>query len=189
MTKEYPPLLVLRHGETEWNLCGRLHGRFDSPLTDRGTCQAQAQRAILSGLDLEGYQAFSSPQGRAFHTAAIALAGLLPEIATDARLAEIGIGDWAGVFLNDLDLPVRDPAALYEAAPGGEGFAALRARSRDFLASLRCPTVIVSHGITTWMLRSLALYDEPQRFPAKPDLQGVVYRIENGRQAVLGISA
>ena len=42
-----PPLYIMRHGETEWNVLGRLQGRFDSPLTERGVAQSRAQRDIL----------------------------------------------------------------------------------------------------------------------------------------------
>lgn len=190
MKYEYPPLLVLRHGETEWNASGRLHGGFDSPLTERGIRQAQAQHAVLAALDLGGYRAFCSPQGRALRTAAIALDGLAPAIETDARLAEIGVGDWAGCYLRDLPVSAKDPAAgfaVYENAPGGEGLSALRVRCREFLGSLAGPSVVVSHGITALMLRMIALHREPGRFQTVPDQQGVVYRIERGCQTVLGI--
>ena len=56
-----PPLYILRHGETEWNASGRLQGRFDSPLTEKGRAQAAVQRMILNDIDLAGYSAFSSP--------------------------------------------------------------------------------------------------------------------------------
>lgn len=36
-----PEIYLLRHGETEWNLDGRLQGHLDSPLTERGRLQAQ----------------------------------------------------------------------------------------------------------------------------------------------------
>ncbi|MAM24096.1 MAG: phosphoglycerate mutase, partial [Rhodobacteraceae bacterium] len=34
--KDFPELLILRHGETEWNATGRLQGSFDSTLTPEG---------------------------------------------------------------------------------------------------------------------------------------------------------
>jgi len=40
-------ILLVRHGETEWNLERRIQGRFDSPLTSRGEAQAQAVGRLL----------------------------------------------------------------------------------------------------------------------------------------------
>ena len=42
-----PDLMILRHGETEWNRVGRMQGALDSPLTDIGTQQAQRQVLFL----------------------------------------------------------------------------------------------------------------------------------------------
>ena len=53
----YPPLYILRHGETVWNAENRLQGHFDSPLTARGRAQAEAQNAILRARDLTGFTA------------------------------------------------------------------------------------------------------------------------------------
>ncbi|MBT6023839.1 MAG: histidine phosphatase family protein, partial [Gammaproteobacteria bacterium] len=41
---------VLRHGQTEWNLAGRMQGRMDSPLTALGEAQADAHGALLKSL-------------------------------------------------------------------------------------------------------------------------------------------
>ena len=40
----FSELLVLRHGETEWNAAGRMQGHLDSPLTVKGIGQAELQR-------------------------------------------------------------------------------------------------------------------------------------------------
>jgi hypothetical protein len=77
-----PEVLVLRHGQTEWNAEGRLQGHLDSPLTEKGLRQAQRQNEILQPYDLTGFRFISSPQGRAHMTAQIALAGLAAEIET-----------------------------------------------------------------------------------------------------------
>ena len=66
-----PEVLVLRHGQTEWNAEGRLQGHLDSPLTEKGLRQAQRQNEILQPYDLTGFRFISSPQGRAHMTAQI----------------------------------------------------------------------------------------------------------------------
>ncbi|UWR13827.1 histidine phosphatase family protein [Sulfitobacter sp. M368] len=186
-----PPLYILRHGETEWNATGRLQGRFDSPLTKAGRAQAEAQREILQVNDLTGFSAISSPQGRAVQTARIACAGLIDPIATDPALSEIGLGDWAGGIRADLiqSSGASDGFDLYELAPNGEGFAALHARCHRFLSGLTDPAVLITHGITSRMLR-LILTGRPIR-----DLrdmaggQGVVFYLENGKQKRLDLGA
>lgn len=191
----FPPVYILRHGQTVWNAEHRIQGALDSALTAQGRAQAAAQNSILARRDLSGITAFCSPQGRAFHTASIALDGLCARIQTDARLAEIGVGQWTGMLRDDLviDRPVdeSDESALdlYERAPGGEGFAALRRRCVSFLAELPGPSVLVTHGITSRMLRLVLLNRDTSEIALLPGGQGVVFYLENGVQTKLSIRA
>jgi len=183
--KSHPPLFILRHGETEWNAQDRLQGRFDSPLTAQGVQQARDQHEILRPYDLSGVAAFCSPQGRAFHTASIALRGLVPAIETRDALREIGLGEWAGRHRSELKpyLPEgSDGFAVYPAAPQGEGFAVLHARCAAFLSQLNRPAVLVTHGITSRMLRLILLGRGIADLPDMQGGQGVVFHIENGQQ-------
>jgi probable phosphoglycerate mutase len=190
--KAFPELYVLRHGETEWNAQNRLQGRFDSPLTSVGKAQARSQRSILKTRDLTGFSAFTSPQGRAFHTASIALESLTDGIETDNRLREIGVGDWAGRARADvmaLAPDAHDTFDLYERAPGGEGFNALRMRCVAFLEELDGPSVLVTHGITSRMLRLIVLGLPDAALRDLPGGQGVVFHLEAGQQNRLTIGA
>jgi probable phosphoglycerate mutase len=188
----FQPILVLRHGETLWNAEGRFQGVLNSPLTERGQEQARAQGRILADLDLADYDVRVSPQGRAFETAAIALARQVSHLRTDDRLREIGVGDWSGLLREGLtvfgetqpDTP-DGPLALYEHAPGGEGFAALRARCLDFLQSLERPTICVTHGITSRMLRTVAMGLPASTLGDRPGGQGVIYGVEAGEHRTL----
>ena len=187
----FPPLYILRHGETEWNAAGRLQGRFDSALTEKGRAQAKAQNQILARLDLSRFGAISSPQGRAFETARIAMAGVVSPITTDAALSEIGLGDWAGKVRAEVmaQTGARDGFALYEMAPEGEGFAALHARCERFLCDLKGPSVLITHGITSRMLRLILT---GQRIGALREIeggQGVVFKIIDGQQKRLTLGA
>ena len=192
---QFPPLYVLRHGQTEWNAEHRIQGRLDSRLTEQGRAEALAQRRIMSRRDLSGHRAFSSPQGRAFHTAALALDGLVSAIHTDPRLAEISVGDWEGLRRADVmpslvaDESEESALELYDLAPGGEGFLALHVRCRDFLATLSGPSVLVTHGITSRMLRLIVLGLEIDKIGTLPGGQGVVYHLCDGRMDRLAIGA
>ena len=181
------PIYVMRHGETVWNADGRFQGALNSPLTERGRAQARQLADVLASLDLDGFDVRVSPQGRAFETAAIALAHQVPFLRTDDRLREIEVGDWSGRRRSEVSaagLTLEDtpdgPLALYEHAPGGEGFARLRARCTAFLDSLTAPTLCVTHGITSRMLRTVALGRSSATLGDLPGGQGVVYVVENG---------
>ena len=71
----YPELIVIRHGQTQWNLEGRWQGHGDSPLTAKGEDQARAIGGILAraGITAESHRAYVSPSGRARATARLAL--------------------------------------------------------------------------------------------------------------------
>ncbi|MFK7870386.1 MAG: histidine phosphatase family protein [Roseobacter sp.] len=188
MTNDYPPLYVLRHGETAWNAEDRLQGCFDSRLTRIGVAQAEAQHGILAREDLTGYRALSSPQGRAFQTAAIAVMGHLSGIETDDRLREIGVGAWAGRLRHEIGMPSHSGAASgaifehYNRAPGGEGLEALEIRCRAFLKDLTGPSVLVTHGVTSRMLRLIVLGLPVREIATVDGGQGVVFHLENGVQ-------
>lgn len=179
-----PPLFVLRHGETEWNAAGRLQGRFDSPLTAQGRAQAQAQHRILSTQALAGFAAISSPQGRAFETAKIAVAGLVPTLDTDRALSEIGLGTWAGESRAEVMVHsgAQDGFDLYELAPEGEGFAALHRRCETFLRGLRTPAILITHGITSRMIRLILTGKQIGALRDMDGGQGVVFHLVDSVQ-------
>ena len=70
----FHPIYVMRHGETAWNAEGRFQGALNSPLTELGQEHARRLAQTLDALDLDQFDIRVSPQGRAFETAAIALA-------------------------------------------------------------------------------------------------------------------
>ncbi|KIN60834.1 Phosphoglycerate mutase [Sulfitobacter noctilucae] len=187
----FPPCYILRHGETEWNASGRLQGRFDSPLTPKGMAQARQQRLILGQCDLGGFLAISSPQGRAFETAKIAVNGLIAPITTDKVLSEIGLGEWAGKTRADViaQSGASDGFALYDLAPGGEGFTALHTRCLEFLRRLNKPSVIVTHGITSRMLRLILTGQPAGAVRTIGGGQGVVFYLSEGKQQRLTLGA
>ncbi len=183
----HPELYILRHGETYWNAENRMQGELNSPLTEKGLVDAARQHEILKGRDLAGFGFYSSPQGRAFQTAGIALAGIADWVRTDDRLREIGVGEWSGLLRDDLPLP-EGPNPLikqYEIAPGGEGFAAVKTRVRSFLDALEGPAVIVTHGITGGILRALTIGEKAHKGVSPHGGQGCVFHLKDGEQVVL----
>ncbi len=165
-----------------------MQGALNAPLTPLGETQAARQLEILRSQNLQGFRFMASPQGRAVQTAGIALAGIADMIHTDERLREIGVGEWAGRQRDEL--PWRDDVpdpfiAQYEAAPGGEGLAAVRLRAEAFLADLTGPSVLVTHGITSRILRTIVVGEQAIGQATIHGGQGCVYHLKDGVQNLL----
>ncbi len=79
-------LVLIRHGETEWNQTGRYQGHADSPLTPRGLAQARAVAQVLNDETFDAF--YSSDLGRARRTATIIADKLGRRFLTDSRLRE-----------------------------------------------------------------------------------------------------
>ena len=88
-------LLLVRHGETDWNADGRLQGQTDRPLSDYGREQALQLADDLQG---EGFDAiYSSDLSRARETAEIVGARLGLRVELDPDLREKDWGNWEGL--------------------------------------------------------------------------------------------
>ncbi|SFI41761.1 histidine phosphatase family protein [Jannaschia pohangensis] len=183
---DLPELILFRHGETEWNLQGRWQGARDSALTARGRAQALALGSMFArmGIGPKGHALLSSPQPRASTTAELAF-GTPPR--TDSRLREIEVGEWTGVAVETIrqspgmsaDADLLD---LYGAAPGGEGFDALEERCRSFLADLAGPTILVTHGMTARMLRTIVLGLPRAAISQLVGGQGIAFHLARGME-------
>lgn len=183
-------ILLLRHGQTEWNREGRTQGRSDSPLTDLGKAQAQAM-AEAARLLLEGLPApllVSSPQGRALATARIVALhlGLPPDIQTDDRLMEQSFGAWEGRLSMDTYEKLRDvaPHRRWFHAPGGESVDDIRIRAQSWIddhQTLDRPLIAVSHGITGKIIRGLYAGLSTEEMLRRYSPQDAIFRLEGRR--------
>ncbi|MEY8882766.1 histidine phosphatase family protein [Donghicola sp. XS_ASV15] len=188
-----PDLYILRHGETVANTEGRMQGASDSPLTSKGKAQARTMAELLhqEGLSAEQIDLFSSPQGRAMQTAAPIGQRLGCEVQPDPRIAEIGMGQWAGLLLSEIaerwpaQTPNETALDFYARVPEGESFESLWARTGDFLRGLRRPAVIVTHGFTSRFLRTQVMGHSIDELARAPDGQGVIFAFRAGRQTIL----
>ncbi len=93
-------LILIRHGETEWNLKGRWQGHDDSPLTENGTRQARMVAESLAGFPFSSL--YSSDLGRAMETAAHVSRETGKEIVTDTRLRERALGIFQGLTTSEM---------------------------------------------------------------------------------------
>jgi probable phosphoglycerate mutase len=184
-------ILLVRHGETEWNVQRRIQGRFDSPLTERGVAQARAIGRLVGRLsDAASARIVASPLGRARRTAEI-IGGHLaarPEVVIDERLREISVGSWDGLTYRDIE--VRYPGVFdgegrhewYFRSPDGDTYEAFSERVGEWLsesAEIRL-LVAVTHGIVSRVLRGL--YAKLPRASALtlPVPQDKIFRLSGG---------
>jgi broad specificity phosphatase PhoE len=191
-----PTVYFIRHGQTEWNVAGRLQGHRDIPLNAHGQTQAAHCGEILRdlfahhGRDPADFGYVSSPLGRARETMALARPALgLPAegFAVDERLAEISFGEWEGFTIAQLH--ERDPTHIAQrehdkwnfVPPGGESYLKVSARMGRWYASLECDTVAAAHGGTARGLMAYLGIAKPAAAPLVDIAQGVVYVFQGDR--------
>lgn len=145
-------VIVVRHGQTQWNEEGRWQGRLNSPLTPLGREQARQARAIVQRYVLDA--AYSSDAGRALETAEIILegTGIIP--IPHPALRERDYGVYEGLTAAEIEVHYpgtrfRDVGGSREtwAPPNGETMAQVRERVREFLLALA-----VNHAGQTLLL-------------------------------------
>jgi probable phosphoglycerate mutase len=190
-----PTIYYLRHGETEWNALGRLQGTQDIPLNARGRSQAVQAAGVLKtlfardGRDGNSLPYVSSPLGRARSTMELVRAklGLPPaDYSLDDRLREIGYGVWEGSTLPESEASHPDVYAqrLLDkwtvAPPGGETYADVQVRVRDWYDSLLTDTVAVAHGGTARALMVALGLETPASAADLYIEQGTLYVFRDG---------
>jgi broad specificity phosphatase PhoE len=188
-----PTIYYIRHGETDWNVMGRLQGRHDVPLNARGRAQATHCGDILRELftrvsrDPADCDYVSSPLGRARETMELVRFPLgLPAKAyvVEDRLAEISFGDWEGFTIAQLHthdperIAAREHDKWHFVPPGGESYKAVSERMRDWYENLTRDTVAVAHGGTARGLIAYLGIAKPAAAPLIDIAQGVVYVFE-----------
>ncbi len=131
-------ILLIRHGETAWNLAGRQQGRIDIPLSETGRVQARALADRLRSTPLA--RAVASPLLRARQTAEAVLEGRTLPLTLDPDLKEMDHGQWEGLLQEDIQARFPEDLRGWRQSPhltrptGGEGFAEVLDRARPALA-------------------------------------------------------
>ena len=93
-------LLVIRHGQSEWNADGRWQGQENPPLTDLGRQQARQAARAVGAIDA----LYASPLDRAATTAAILSEELgVGPVITLSGLMERNAGEWQGLTRDEIE--------------------------------------------------------------------------------------
>jgi len=155
-------LIMLRHGQTAFNLGSRMQGQLDTELSELGRAQAVAAAEALA--KLQPLLIVSSDLRRAYDTAVTLGERAGVQVRVDERLRETHLGDWQGLTHTQIDaeapgarLAWREDATW--APHGGESRVDVAARSVPLVAELIAgipdwgdlnqadrPVVLVAHG-------------------------------------------
>jgi probable phosphoglycerate mutase len=169
-------LIIVRHGETEWNIAKIRQGHLDSALTGKGIAQA---KALAQRLARERFSAlYSSDLGRAIQTAREIANVTGHEIVTDSRLRERHLGIFQGLNAAEISEKYPEERRLLRTEgpdyviPEGESMRQQVARNVMFLDDLARKhagetVVVVTHGgvVSGFFRHTLAIpLDAPRRF-------------------------
>lgn len=169
----------IRHGSTLWNEQGRMQGRRDIPLSDRGRAQVRTWNLPpeLVAVDHRSVRWVTSPLRRAVETAEL-LCGTVPP--TEDALAEMDWGGWEGYSIDEIrarfgtEFAHNQTLGLDFRPPGGESPREVLRRVREWLAraaGLEAPMVAVTHlGVVRAVLSAATGWDMTTKPPIR--LQG-----------------
>ncbi len=156
-------LFITRHGETEWNLQGRVQGSKDSNLTNKGIMQAKKLGKYLEDTPID--RIYTSTSGRAMHTSKLIAAKRTIDIVPMEQLQEMNMGIWEGLTFDEISKKYEEMYKTFWQSPHrlknhpGESFKALKERVvgavlKIVQANEGKNILIVAHGIVLNVLMS-----------------------------------
>jgi len=167
-------IILVRHGQTEWNRVERFRGRVDVPLNDNGLRQAEATGRRVADMG-RPVALYSSPLARAVKTAeAIGRYTNLP-VEIHPGLVDIDYGDWQALTPDEarsqwpemIDIWYNTPHLAY--IPGGETLVEIRVRAMRAVEDLASryagqTIVLVSHTVINRIILMCAMGIGNERF-------------------------
>ncbi|MCS4535344.1 histidine phosphatase family protein [Corynebacterium sp. HS2168-gen11] len=169
-------LILLRHGQTEFNATGRMQGHLDTQLSPIGRQQAEAAADFLETLHIT--KIVASDLSRAYDTAVAVGQRLNVSVQQDPRLRETDLGQWQARSHAELDADFPGLRAYWRhdptwAPPGGESRIDVAKRARAVVDELMeaykqwddSTVLIVAHGGTISALTGSLLGFEVAQFP------------------------
>lgn len=168
-------LLLVRHGETDWNLAHRYQGQSDIPLNQRGVQQAEQLARRLSNEKINAL--YSSDLSRALETAKYVANMYEPALAiqSDSRWQEICFGEWDGLNYEEVEAKWQNEVTAWYAdpvnfsPPAGETMLQMSKRVQSALDELKSKhkdetALVVSHGGVIQVLLCMLLGMELNRY-------------------------
>ncbi|WP_024296399.1 histidine phosphatase family protein [Lacrimispora indolis] len=164
-------IYLIRHGQTDWNIQGRIQGSHDIPLNEAGQRQAEQ---VAKGMDSRRVsRVFSSTLTRAVETAEKIGSRQKAEIYSMPQLIEVEFGKWEGMTWEEIMEAYPKEYRLWAlnpdevAPPGGETQDQVISRCAHAIKEIlritggREDVAIVSHGATIAYLISYMMRNDP----------------------------
>ncbi|MDE7065267.1 MAG: histidine phosphatase family protein [Desulfovibrionaceae bacterium] len=193
------PVILVRHGQTDWNVAQRFQGQTDTALNARGKRQAAALGACVKRLlncrdGGRRLPLFASPLKRAQETARILASCLaMPDgaVQTDTRLQEQRYGRWEGLtrtevgkrFPGEMEKRARHP--MHFRPQDGESLQDVGLRMTDFLMHLDRSCLVVTHSGNIVALKYLLSETPEQDLLQTPICQDALYVLIEGKKKQL----
>ena len=186
-------ILLVRHGQTKWNVEMRLQGTLDSDLTETGVFQAKKLGEKLE--DIEFSKIFASPSGRTMKTAELVMGKRVSPIITDERLKEMNFGVLEGKKVETLEEGFKEEIVVMHEKPeiynpseyNGETYKELMGRTSRFLDEIieneKGKVLVVAHGMSLMAIISAINNMEVKDFWSrglKPNVSLTMYNYNNG---------
>jgi len=157
-------LFLIRHGQTDWNLKGKIQGSYDSDLNENGILQAEElSRKVLEN-KYKFSKIYSSKQKRAMKTAEILSEATKVDYIPIKGLEEINLGEWEG--LSWVEVKEKFPSEYeewyenrrYTKSPKGESYQEMLERVLEAISKIieeeDCESVaIVTHSAVIMCLQ------------------------------------
>ncbi|WP_430868813.1 histidine phosphatase family protein [Demequina aurantiaca] len=153
-------VFIARHGQTDWNVEGRLQGSSNTALNDTGRQQALGAAKTLGPAVRDGVLVVTSPLDRAHETARIIAAQWGSEVHTDERFVERDYGPWEGLSADEREKydPLQHKAYRNGLEPEYEGYenhasvgARMVAGILDWVERAPGDLLVVTHGSASRM--------------------------------------
>ncbi|MHB0871128.1 MAG: histidine phosphatase family protein [Chloroflexota bacterium] len=155
-------LILVRHGQTEWNRVERFRGRIDLPLNETGIWQAE-QAARTIGAKYRVAAIYSSPLSRAMRTAEAIWQAVGKAVQVLPALNDFSYGEWEGKSPEEVAVAYPEVYRLWQtqphlaSIPGGESLAGLRDRAAAAVEEIAAmhpaeTVVMVSHRMVCKVL-------------------------------------
>jgi len=194
-----PTIILIRHGQTEWNVEGRYQGQLNSNLTLLGQEQArESALKIKKNIKLrEPFSFFSSPLGRARETTSIICNELgidLNSVVFDENIKEINYGIFEGK--TKVSCQTEHATAFnaresdkwfYQLEGGGESYETVSKRLYQWLESIKNESVVVvvAHEMINRALRGICMNYSHDRTLNLRQPNNMVLKLENYQEFII----
>lgn len=188
-----PDLILLRHGETQWNREYRYQGQKDSPLTLTGIAQVRAVAETLLATvgDVRSCCIWSSSLPRTRQSVSVLCDQLgldYGAVRFDDRLMERSYGRWEGLTLEQIEKRYRQDLGGeqkdrwgFTMNGTGESFSQVEQRLRSWLDDLDAGqhAIVMTHGGSGRVLRGILTGQSPEEIFADHSPQSVAFSVSN----------